>query len=73
MSAGSRWSRRSSRSCGQGCRVIVEAGAGLGALIPDEQYTDAGATIGDPWSAEVVVKVAPPTADEIGRLGRDRC
>jgi NAD(P) transhydrogenase subunit alpha len=50
--------------------VVVEAGAGLGALIPDDLYVAAGAKIGDPWSAEVVVKVAPPTAEEIGRLHR---
>ena len=53
----------------KGVRVVVEAGAGLGALIPDEAYTTAGATIGDPWPADVVVKVAPPTQEEIGRLG----
>ncbi|WP_067702067.1 NAD(P) transhydrogenase subunit alpha [Nocardia jejuensis] len=52
----------------QGAEVIVEAGAGLGALIPDEAYTDAGATIGDPWSADVVVKVAPPNDSEIAKL-----
>ncbi|MFI1915300.1 Re/Si-specific NAD(P)(+) transhydrogenase subunit alpha [Nocardia sp. NPDC020380] len=52
----------------QGVEVIVEAGAGLGALIPDEAYTDAGATIGDPWSADVVVKVAPPNDAEIAKL-----
>ncbi|MGZ6694464.1 MAG: Re/Si-specific NAD(P)(+) transhydrogenase subunit alpha [Solirubrobacteraceae bacterium] len=50
--------------------VVVEAGAGEQALIPDAVFTDAGATIGDPWSADVVVKVAPPSAEEIGRLGR---
>ncbi|WP_068280637.1 Re/Si-specific NAD(P)(+) transhydrogenase subunit alpha [Aldersonia kunmingensis] len=52
----------------KGVDVIVEEKAGLGALIPDELYTDAGATVGDPWSADVVVKVAPPTDDEIARL-----
>jgi NAD(P) transhydrogenase subunit alpha len=50
--------------------VIVESGAGAGARIPDDHYTQAGATIGDPWGADVVVKVAPPTQDEIGRLGQ---
>jgi NAD(P) transhydrogenase subunit alpha len=50
--------------------VIVEAGAGAGALLPDEAFTAAGATIGDPWSADVVAKVAPPSAEEIGRLGQ---
>ncbi|MCM6777815.1 Re/Si-specific NAD(P)(+) transhydrogenase subunit alpha [Nocardia sp. CDC159] len=52
----------------QGVQVIVEAGAGAGALIPDAAYTEAGATIGDPWSAEVVVKVAPPNDAEVARL-----
>ena len=50
--------------------VVVEAGAGERALIPDTLYTDAGASIGDPWGADVVVKVAPPSAEEIGRLSR---
>src|SRR5919198_1378261 len=48
--------------------VVVEAGAAAGTLLPDEQFTEAGATIGDPWDAEVVVKVAPPSADEVGKL-----
>jgi NAD(P) transhydrogenase subunit alpha len=51
-----------------GLAVVVETGAGTGALIPDEQYEQAGATIGDPWPADLVVKVNPPTADEIGLL-----
>ncbi len=55
---------------GRGVQVVVESGAGLGALIPDELYTDAGASVGDPWDADVVVKVAPPTSEEISRLGR---
>ena len=52
----------------RGVDVVVEAGAGLGALIPDELFTQAGATIGDPWACDVVAKVNPPTAEEIGRL-----
>ncbi|WP_141278880.1 Re/Si-specific NAD(P)(+) transhydrogenase subunit alpha [Pseudonocardia hydrocarbonoxydans] len=55
---------------GKGVRVVVESGAGLGALIPDDVYVAAGATIGDPWTADVVAKVAPPTTEEIGRLRR---
>jgi H+-translocating NAD(P) transhydrogenase subunit alpha len=51
-----------------GLAVVVETGAGTGALIPDEQYKQAGATIGDPWPADLVVKVNPPTVDEIGLL-----
>src|SRR3954453_8819978 len=52
----------------KGVEVVVEAGAGLGALIPDELYPAPGATVGDPWSCSVVAKVAPPTPEEIGRL-----
>ncbi|MFD0365690.1 Re/Si-specific NAD(P)(+) transhydrogenase subunit alpha [Nocardia sp. GCM10030253] len=51
-----------------GVEVVVESGAGLGALIPDAAYIEAGATIGDPWSAEVVVKVAPPSDAEVAKL-----
>jgi len=52
----------------RGLDVVVESGAGEAALIPDRLYEDAGATIGEPWSADVVVKVAPPTADEVTKL-----
>jgi NAD(P) transhydrogenase subunit alpha len=51
-----------------GVRVVVESGAGQRALLPDELYTDAGATIGDAWGCDVVVKVAPPTTAEVARL-----
>ena len=49
--------------------VAVEPGAGEGAGHPDSQYTDAGADVGEgAWSAEVVAKVAPPSAEEISKL-----
>ena len=51
-----------------GVAVVVQSGAGERALLPDELYTEAGATIGDAWAADVVVKVAPPTAEEVGKL-----
>jgi len=54
---------------GKDHEVVVESGAAAGALLPDEQFTEAGATIGDPWDADVVVKVAPPSADEVAKLG----
>src|SRR5271163_1671322 len=53
-----------------GVAVVVESGAGEGALLPDELYTEAGATIGDAWAADIVVKLAPPNAEEVGRLKR---
>ena len=51
--------------------VAVESGAGEGAGHPDEQYSEAGAEVGGPeaaWGGEVVVRVAVPTSEEIGRL-----
>jgi NAD(P) transhydrogenase subunit alpha len=51
-----------------GVAVVVESGAGEHALLPDDLYTSAGATIGDAWGADVVVKVAPPSAEEVARL-----
>ena len=57
---------------GQGLDVVVERGAGAGALIPDEQYEQAGARMVDDagavYESDVVVKVAPPTAEEVKRL-----
>ncbi|WP_227998752.1 Re/Si-specific NAD(P)(+) transhydrogenase subunit alpha [Nocardia australiensis] len=51
-----------------GVEVVVEAGAGGGALIPDAAYVEAGATIGDPWSSDVVVKVAAPSDVEVAKM-----
>jgi NAD(P) transhydrogenase subunit alpha len=55
--------------------VLVQRGAGAEALIPDQQYEDAGAHLIDDadqlWRADVVVKVAVPTAEEVARLGSD--
>lgn len=51
-----------------GISVVVESGAGERALLPDDLYSEVGATIGDAWAADIVVKVAPPSADEVGKL-----
>jgi H+-translocating NAD(P) transhydrogenase subunit alpha len=53
---------------GRSVEVVVEPGAGEEALIPDRLFEEAGAAIGNPWEAELVVKVAPPSEEEIGRL-----
>jgi alanine dehydrogenase len=37
--------------------VVVESGAGSGVGFSDEQYVAAGATIGEAWDCELVVKV----------------
>lgn len=52
----------------RGVQVIVEPAAGSAALIPDAAFVAAGATIGDPWAARIVVKVTPPTGPEIARM-----
>jgi NAD(P) transhydrogenase subunit alpha len=52
--------------------VVVERGAGDGALIPDSQYEEAGARLAEGpdeiYAAQLVAKVAPPSSEEIGRL-----
>jgi NAD(P) transhydrogenase subunit alpha len=55
-----------------GLEILVEAGAGVGALIPDSAFTDAGATIvstNDLYAnADVIVRVQKPNAAEAVRL-----
>ena len=51
-----------------GFELVVEEGAGDAASFPDGAYTEAGATVGDPWEAEGVVKVRKPSPDERERL-----
>jgi NAD(P) transhydrogenase subunit alpha len=55
----------------EGLDVAVESGAGEGSGHPDSEFSDAEASVGsseNAWAADVVVKVAVPTLDEIGRL-----
>jgi H+-translocating NAD(P) transhydrogenase subunit alpha len=60
-------------TAGGGVRILVQRGAGAGALIPDEAFAEAGAELVDeaPFDCDVVVKVAAPNAEEIGRLGSE--
>jgi NAD(P) transhydrogenase subunit alpha len=51
--------------------VLVESGAGDAAGHPDSQFEEAGAELtdaGGAWGADVVLRVAPPSEEEIGRL-----
>jgi NAD(P) transhydrogenase subunit alpha len=53
--------------------VLVQAGAGVAAAIPDEAFTAAGATIGsaaDAYSQDIVLKVRGPEASERPLLRR---
>jgi len=51
-----------------GHEVVVEKDAGAGIGAADAAYEKAGARIGDPWSAELVVKVKEPQPAERGKL-----
>ena len=51
--------------------VLIESGAGEAAGHPDAHYTDAGAEIAAAdaiWNADVVLRVAVPSAEDVGRL-----
>jgi H+-translocating NAD(P) transhydrogenase subunit alpha len=52
----------------QGHEVVIEAGAGENAGLPDALFTEAGATTGDPWAVEAVLKVVSPSESEAPRL-----
>ena len=72
-STASPWSPTSSRKLtARGIEVVVERGAGDGALIPDAAFTDAGAQVTDDqaavWGADAVVTIAPPAPAEIARM-----
>ncbi|MDR1082728.1 MAG: Re/Si-specific NAD(P)(+) transhydrogenase subunit alpha, partial [Coriobacteriales bacterium] len=54
-----------------GYTVLIEAGAGEKASFPDGNYAEAGAEITGReavWSADIVVKINPPTDEEIAAL-----
>jgi len=51
-----------------GFDVVVEPGAGEAAAFTDDAFREAGATLGDPWGADLVAKVRKPSADEVDRL-----
>ncbi len=61
------------RLVGRGLALVVESSAGAAAGFPDAEYAAAGATVAadgaGAWGgAALVLKVAPPSAEEIARL-----
>jgi len=58
----------------KGLEVVVQSGAGDDALLDDEAYREAGATIssdaGEVWRSDVVVTIAPPDPETIRGLGQ---
>lgn len=56
---------------GLGYQVTVETGAGALSSYPDDAYAKAGADVGpavEAWTADLVLKVRAPHADEIARM-----
>ncbi|MGA9376617.1 MAG: NAD(P)(+) transhydrogenase (Re/Si-specific) subunit alpha, partial [Mycobacterium sp.] len=51
-----------------GYSVVVESGAGYASSFSDAAYVEAGAEIGDPWGAEVILKVNAPDDSEIAAV-----
>src|SRR5437879_6597787 len=51
-----------------GFDVVVERGAGDAASFPDSAYDEAGASIGEAWSADLLAKVRKPDEQETARL-----
>ncbi|WP_433800723.1 Re/Si-specific NAD(P)(+) transhydrogenase subunit alpha [Actinomycetospora sp. CA-084318] len=51
-----------------GWTVTVEPGAGVRADFPDDAYVAAGAELGDPWGADVVLALNTPAPADLARL-----
>ena len=60
----------------RGNRVIVETLAGSDSHFSDNEYSEAGAEIADGpeqvFKSDIILKVAPPTLEEIGFMGIDQ-
>ena len=54
-----------------GLKVTVEGGAGEASKILDQEYVEAGASIGEAWDADVVLKVNPPEERKDGKHETD--
>ena len=60
-----------------GHEVFIEAGAGIGSSIPDEDFVAAGAemlpTADEVWqTADLILKVKEPVAEEFHRMRKDQ-
>jgi NAD(P) transhydrogenase subunit alpha len=52
----------------RGLEVVIEPGAGVPATYSDAEYEKAGAKTGDPWSADLVLKVQKESAGGATKL-----
>jgi len=51
-----------------GMKVVVESNAGVESEYADEQYVEQGCVIGNPWTADIVCKIRPPSKPEVAKL-----
>lgn len=55
-----------------GHEVVIEAGAGIAANFNDNHYSEQGARIvydkKEVYKADLIIKIAPPTAEEVGMM-----
>lgn len=55
-----------------GHEIFIETGAGVAANFSDKEYSDQGAKIvydkKEVYRAEIIIKIAPPTTDELGMM-----
>lgn len=63
---------------GAGFSVVVQKNAGTASEIPDEMFEEAGASLANDFAstvdgADIVLKVLPPSADEIKALPKGSC
>jgi H+-translocating NAD(P) transhydrogenase subunit alpha len=62
-----------SKLVAMGLDVLVQSGAGAGALLSDEAFAAAGASVsadaGEIWRSDVVVTISPPDPEAIRGLG----
>ncbi|MDG1276805.1 MAG: alanine dehydrogenase [Algoriphagus sp.] len=60
-----------------GIQVVVESGVGTSAKFSDQDYSDAGAKVSysrkEVFAAQVVLKVDPPSIEEIGFMTQGSC
>jgi NAD(P) transhydrogenase subunit alpha len=60
----------------RGLEVLVQRGAGAGALLGDDAFVAAGAQLADDaaevWRSDVVVTIAPPAPEQVALLGGGR-
>jgi NAD(P) transhydrogenase subunit alpha len=51
-----------------GYDVVVASSAGVASSFADDAYVEAGAAVGDPFAADVLCGVNPPSREQLDRL-----